>query len=331
MSEETLRQSIDFFASYAQSVQHQVLNVTFFGGEPLLQKDLMQSGLAYLRERYGQHFRIHPAINTNGTLINEEVADYFQKERFRVFYSLDGIQQSHDRHRMYSSGKGSWESVVQGMRLIESNLLAVIRVVTPQTMNTLTQDLELFLSENVRNIAFAPEYSSPSSPSSIWTQESLDALRLEYEKLGKLYLQEIEAGRPIYLNLFSDKIRHDVQGSSCKETTCSVGQSVFAVNPHGQFFPCTRFLSTSENAAYQLGDVQLGFLAEAMAEIERYHAADREFCSDCQDKDRCAGNGCACTAFSTLGSLFGEPDAAVCAHERILMELADSLTSEMLA
>lgn len=321
MDENAMFAAIDFFAALARERNDPNLNVTFFGGEPLLKSEMVYSGDDYIRSKYGQFFRIKNGINTNGTLLTADMADYLSTRNFRVYYSLDGVQTSHDAQRCFHDGKGSWQIVRDNLKLLDPSVVATIRVLTPDTMSTLVQDSEMFLNLGINSQIFALDWNSG------WTPESFVDLEAKYRELAVFHRGACEDGRPYYVNILGDKMRLAVSGQSCKESSCAVGLSVFAVNPFGDFFPCTRYLSTSD-FTWKLGDLNQGFLDEGMNLIQKYHARDREFCDACTIKSRCQGNGCACTAYSTIGGLFGDPSPMVCEHERMLCRVVDELCTE---
>jgi uncharacterized protein len=177
----------------------------------------------------------------------------------------------------------------------------------------------MFLKFGIMTQVFAISWDSG------WTPELFQQLEEYYRELADEYLSEINKGTPVYVSLFGDKIKLHLTGRNCKESSCSIGQSVFAVNGRGEFFPCTRFLSSAENPPFLLGDLTNGFRLDAMERIKEYHRADLEFCKECTLKDRCLGNGCGCTAFTTTGRLGGDPSAMVCTHERMLCAVADEV------
>lgn len=320
MDENTLLQAVDFFAALASERKDPNLNFTFFGGEPLLQSALVYAGDEYIRSRYGKHFRIKNGINTNGTFLDETMAHFLNTRNFRVYYSLDGVQQSHDKQRCFADGKGSWNVVSKNLKMLHPKVVATIRVLTPATMESLVQDSQMFLQMGIKSQIFAPDWNSG------WTPASFERLEQLYRELAKWHRDCCEAGQPFYVNILGDKMRLAITGAHCKESSCAVGLSVFAVNPYGDFFPCTRYLSTTD-FTWKLGDLQQGFLQEGMDMIATYHAKDREFCDECTIKKRCQGNGCACTAYSTIGGLFGDPSAVVCEHERMICRVVDELYS----
>ena len=177
MNESTLFQAIDFFAELANQRQDCQLCFTFFGGEPLLCPDLIYAGDEYVRSQYGAHFRIKNGINTNGTLLDHTMGHYLSTRGFRVYYSVDGVEASHNTHRVFANGTGSWDSVIHRLNYVDPQVVAIVRVVTPQTMQTLVDDSKLFLQKGVKTHLLAVEWGSD------WTPALFEELSLLYKKL----------------------------------------------------------------------------------------------------------------------------------------------------
>lgn len=323
MSPQTLEQSLSFAWHRVLELGQRQLNVTFFGGEPLLQKDLLRQGVALARELQPRGTSLRFAVNTNGTLLDDSLLELFAQEKFRIFLSLDGPASVHNAQRPAADGTGSWERIAPWIpRLVRMDCV-VIRVVTRQHLAGLADSVAWIRNQGFAKIVTAPDFDGG------WTAPDLQSLATEYRALAR-YWQERRAAQDLfYLGTLQDKMRLQLEGSSYKKATCNIMQGAVAVSVRGDLFPCTRFVTGDPASAYKLGHVLTGIDPERAAPINDYLARDKECCGDCSLKDRCQAHGCACVSYYTTGGLSGvSPE--VCAHERMLAEICDATALQLM-
>lgn len=323
MSAETLQVTLNFLVQECLTRKSPLLQVTFFGGEPLLEWDLLVEAHQFLIVASQGKFKVRFAINTNGTLFTEERCSYLKEHNFRVYLSLDGTSESHDMHRRSSLGKGSHVEILPWLSKLISLDLVVLKVVTPQTAVSLAQDLQWIHQQGITNFTSAIDYRSP------WHSKDWDILIQQYTEFGQYWLKTMKQGTRFYYGTFHDKIRHVLDGTTCKGTTCHIGHGGFAISIQGNLFPCSRFVDDSQKEQHSIGSVFDGFNPKALSELKNYLRNDHLECQACSLKSRCHGNGCACTNLSAHGDYL-HPAPQVCHHEKMLTQLADELADSLL-
>ncbi|MCP4134749.1 MAG: radical SAM protein [bacterium] len=319
-TKEIIAAAIDFFRELSQKRGQDYLNITFFGGEPLLKPDLIHYAIDYcesytLQDEY-QNFNFNFAINTNGTLFTKELLDYFDEKSVSIFLSLDGPEQAHDAARKCANREGSFGLIAPWLERLAKMNASLQKAILPETVESIANSVKFFLAEGFTSIVLTPDYSAP------WTMEKFELLEKEYRKLAKLYRKQWNRGNYIYINLLEDKIKLHVTGESIRETSCNIGKENFAVSAQGDIFPCVRFVNNDKENPCLMGHVKEGFYEKPLRQIEEYHTKEKPQCSDCTIRERCMGNCCGCVAWSTTGALYGV-SPFVCEHERMAARIAD--------
>ncbi|NPV00824.1 MAG: radical SAM protein [Brevinematales bacterium] len=318
----TITGAIDYFYGYAKKMKHDFLNITFFGGEPLLSWDLLKTGVAHAENIPDPGFRFHFAVNTNGTLLSDEKIDYMEEHKFLIYLSLDGVKKTQDSQRPLHNGGGSYDMISPWIpRLTKSNTM-VEKVITPENVASFTTDIEFIINRGFRSIITTPDFSGN------WTRESFETLEREYKKMYQLYLKKQKRGKALYINLIEDKIKAFLAKKSFKETCCNMGLSIFSVSPEGNIYPCTRFVTSDPGSPFLVGNIKDGIDPKKLISINSFHSKDKPECVDCTIKDRCLGNSCGCVSYSTTGDIFGL-NPFVCEHERMITRMADELATEL--
>jgi len=323
MSIATLEQAIDFALDRSKELSHNWCNLTFFGGEPLLEKDLLRHGVTYARTKNSGKIQLRFAVNTNGTLLDAETLDFMELHQFRIYLSLDGPQEVHDAQRPCKDTTSSWERIAPWFDRLQKLDVVVLRVIHHTQITSIASSVAWILERGFRSMTTAVNFDGN------WTAEDFDQLHLQYETIAELWMQEKRTGRPWYFGTFTDKIRLQLEGLSCKNTTCNIGLGGLAVSVRGNLYPCTRFVNDHGKMTWRIGTLDTGVDPARMAEIERYLQQDKESCKECSIKDRCHGNGCACIAYSTTGGIW-DISPEVCTHERMVAQIADRLAFSLL-
>ncbi len=320
---ERLQQAVDFFVFHAQECGDSHLNITFFGGEPLMKFSLLQGVVAYCESLNLSSFKIKYAINTNATLLTSEHIEYFEKHGFKVFFSIDGDRQTHDTHRVTHSGEGSFDRLEPFIKdLIELDTIPE-KTITVDTVGRTFEAFKFIVESGFRSIVLTPDFNDS------WTQESFEILKNEYEKICEYYMNN-RKGKGIYVNVIEDKVKAYLDQKQFKKTCCNVGQKVFAVSAKGNIYPCSRFVDNNPSNEYLMGNVYSGFVPEKVALLNEYHTQDKLECQECSYKERCVGNSCACVTYSTTKSL-SQLSPFVCEYERMVIGLADEIGEKLFA
>ena len=300
MSFEVGKQALDFLMANSQGRRN--LEVDFFGGEPLMNFDVVKQLVAYAREKEkecGKNFRF--TLTTNGLLIDDDVIDFANKEMSNVVLSLDGRKEVHDRYRVDYAGNGSWERIVpKFQKLVEARghknyyMRGTFTHANPDFLEDIREMLRLGFTE----LSMEPVVCDPSSPSAL-TEEDLPVVLAQYEELAELMLQRHREGKPFTFYHYM----LDLKGGPCiykRISGCGSGTEYMAVTPWGDLYPCHQFVGEE---AFLLGNVWDGVTNTAVQDtFAACNVYTRPECADCWAKLYC---GCAANAYHATGSVNG--------------------------
>ncbi|MCQ2123183.1 MAG: radical SAM protein [Fibrobacter sp.] len=333
MSDEVLESAIKLAFNRTVELEQNFFNITFFGGEPLLRLGSMRKGVKIAKElvkarrkELPKDFRLQFALNTNGTLLNDDIVAFLKREKFQVYISLDGPERFHNIARKQVNGKGSFKLIQPHIQQLVDLDATVLSVVTPAHVKGLAKSVEWVFKQGFTQMTTAPDFDGN------WTTEAFDSLALEYQKMALFWLKNFRQGKNFYLGTIYDKILLESLGFRKRELTCNIVKGGMSVSTNGNIFPCTRFISSKSDAKYILGNVlnqKPNLFNDTMSKhIYSYLKKDKPQCKGCAIRHRCVAHECACTAFYTTGSIEGiSPE--VCNHERILAAICDDTLAKI--
>jgi uncharacterized protein len=297
--------------------------VTFFGGEPLLELDLIQDVVAYSRERYGRRVRFR--MSTNGTLLTREIISYLRENDVFFVLSVDGSKEQHDRCRTFASGRGSYDAALRRLEdVFDFNPYTLaVSVVVPETVAHVAEGVQSLFDRGFRYVVQTLDYSAP------WTGESLEGLEREYARLSAYYFAELKRGAKIYYSPFDERIKTWAQKPYEKGDLCDLANSQIAVAASGHIYPCVQFIGADKMADREraIGDVFAGFDESRRRDYVEQNYADKTPCTACALDGRCA-TYCGCVNWRATGSLSCVPPI-ICEHERMLMPIVDRLANRL--
>ncbi len=302
MSYEVGKQAFDFLI--ANSGSRKNLEVDFFGGEPLMNFDVVKQLVAYARsieKKHNKNFRF--TLTTNGMLIDDDVIDFANREMSNVVLSLDGRKEVHDRFRVDYAGNGSWEKIVpKFQKLVEARggkdyyMRGTFTHANPDFLEDIKTMLDLGFSE----LSMEPVVCAEGDPSEL-TKEDLPIVLQQYEKLAELMLERDKEGRPFTFYHYMI----DLTGGPCvykRISGCGSGTEYMAVTPWGDLYPCHQFVGEEK---FKLGDIWNGVdNREIQEEFACCNVYARPECRDCWARLYCSG-GCAANAYHSTGSVKG--------------------------
>ena len=302
MSFEVGKQAFDFLI--ANSGSRRNLEVDFFGGEPLMNWDVVKQLVAYARsieKEHNKNFRF--TLTTNGLLIDDEVIDFLNKEMSNVVLSLDGRKEVHDLFRKDYAGNGSYDRIIPKFkRLVESREGKNYYIRGTFTHNNVdfTEDIFHMADLGFTELSMEPVVCPPDDPCAL-TDEDLPKLFEQYEILAREMIKRKREGRPFTFYHYMI----DLKNGPCiykRITGCGSGTEYMAVTPWGELFPCHQFVGDPK---YSLGNIWDGVKnKECQDEFRSCNAYAREECRDCWAKLYCSG-GCAANAYHATGSIGG--------------------------
>lgn len=300
MSFETGKKALDFLV--ANSGKRVNLEVDFFGGEPLMNWDVVKQLVAYGRSLEGKHnkkFRF--TLTTNGVLLNEEVMEFVNKEMSNVVLSLDGRKEVNDKMRPFRTGQGSYDLIVPKFKkLAESRNQTNYYIRGTFTRDNLdfSEDIKHFADLGFKQMSIEPVVGPEDEPYSIREQD-LPKIMEEYDKLALEYIKRHKEGNGF--NFFHFMI--DLTQGPCvvkRLSGCGSGTEYLAVTPWGDLYPCHQFVG---NEDFLMGNVDEGIVKRDIVEtFKGCNVYAKEKCKSCFAKFYCSG-GCAANSYNFHGTI----------------------------
>ena len=302
MSYEVGKRALDFLVEHSGGRRN--LEVDFFGGEPLMNFDVVKALVAYARgieKEKNKNFRF--TLTTNGVLVDDDVIDWANRECSNVVLSLDGRKEIHDRFRVDYAGNGSWEKIVpKFQRFVEARggknyyMRGTFTHANPDFLKDIEKMLELGFTE----LSMEPVVCAADDPSAL-TEADLPVVLQQYEQLAELMLKRDEEGRPFTFYHYMI----DLTGGPCiykRISGCGSGTEYMAVTPWGDLYPCHQFVGEER---FRLGNIWDGVTnTEAQQQFASCNVYAHPECQDCWARLYCSG-GCAANAYHATGSVTG--------------------------
>lgn len=302
MTFEVGKQAFDFLI--ANSGTRKNLEVDFFGGEPLMNFEVVKQLVAYARsieKEKGKNFRF--TLTTNGVLLDDDVTDFLNREMNNVVLSLDGRKEVHDRFRKDYAGNGSYDRIVPNFqRFVEKRggKGYYVRGTYTHENTDFTNDILHMADLGFRELSMEPVVCPPGDPYAL-TEDDLPVLMEQYEKLSLEMLRREKKGEGFTFYHYM----LDLKNGPCiykRITGCGSGTEYMAVTPWGELFPCHQFVGDPK---YSLGNIWDGVTNKAVQDEFRHcNAYARKECKDCWARLYCSG-GCAANAYHATGSISG--------------------------
>ena len=302
MSFEVGKRALDFLVENSGSRRN--LEVDFFGGEPLMNFDVVKQLVAYARsieKEHNKNFRF--TLTTNGMLIDDDVIEFANKEMSNVVLSLDGRKEVHDRFRVDYNGVGSWDRIVPKFKKLvdaRNGKDYYMRGTFTHANPDFLEDIKTMLDLGFNELSMEPVVCASGDPSEL-NNDDLPIVLDQYEKLAELMLKREKEGKPFTFYHYMI----DLSGGPCiykRISGCGSGTEYMAVTPWGDLYPCHQFVGDEK---FKLGDIWNGVdNVEIQNEFMECNVYARSECKDCWAKLYCSG-GCAANAYHSTGSVKG--------------------------
>ena len=300
MSYEVGKQALDFLV--ANSGTRRNLEVDFFGGEPLLNFDVVKRLVDYgrsLEKAKKKHFRF--TLTTNGVLLNDEIMEFANREMDNVVLSVDGRKEVNDRMRPFPKGAGSYDLIVpKFLKFAESRgqQKYYVRGTYTKFNKDFAADVLHLADLGFKQISVEPVVAKPEDAYAL-TEEDLPELFAEYDKLAAEMVRR--RGTEEEFNFFHFMI--DLEGGPCvykRLSGCGSGTEYLAVTPRGDLYPCHQFVG---NEPFLLGNVFEGIRRkEIVSEFKKNNVYTKEKCRSCFARFYCSG-GCAANSYNFTGTI----------------------------
>lgn len=307
MSLETAKRAIDFLIE--QSGSRRILETDFFGGEPLMNFDVVKQTVYYAKEqaaKRGKKFLF--TLTTNGLLLKDDVAEFLNREMENVVLSLDGRKAVHDAVRKTANGKGSFDLVIENLKnfvRIRGNKSYYVRGTFTAKNLDFSKDVLFLADSGFDSISLEPVVTD--IPDLAITKQDLSRVCDEYDTLCDKYLEYEAKGKGF--NFFHFNV--DLEGGPClskRVSACGAGNEYFSVVPNGDIYPCHQFAGDPD---FRMGNVYEGKLDEAIrAKFKKSCLFTRKKCENCFAKFICSG-GCSANNYHFNGDI-DEPYDITC-------------------
>lgn len=318
MSFEVGKKALDFLI--ANSGMRTNLEVDFFGGEPLMNFQVVKDLVAYGRSQEAAHnkkFRF--TLTTNGVLLNDDIMEFANKEMSNVVLSIDGRKEVNDQMRPFRNGTGSYDLIVpKFLKLAESRNQNNYYARGTFTRNNLdfSKDVLHLADLGFEQISVEPVVAEPKDSYAL-QEEDLQTIFAEYDALAAEMVKRKKEGKDF--NFFHFMI--DLEGGPCvakRLAGCGSGTEYLAVTPWGDFYPCHQFVGKEE---FLMGDVDHGIVREDIrTRFKACNVYSKPQCKDCFAKFYCSG-GCAANSYNFTNDLDGAYHVG-CEMERKRVECA---------
>lgn len=300
MSFEVGKKALDFLV--ANSGNRINLEVDFFGGEPLMNWQVVKDLVAYgrsLEEPNNKKFRF--TLTTNGVLLNDEILEFANKEMSNIVLSIDGRKEVHDMMRPFRGGQGSYDMIVPKFEKVAESrdqMNYYVRGTFTHHNLDFSEDVLHLADLGFEQISVEPVVAKPEEDYA-FKKEDIPKLMEEYDKLAVEIIKRRKEGRGF--NFFHFMI--DLEGGPCvakRLSGCGSGTEYLAVTPWGDFYPCHQFVGQEE---FLLGNVDEGIVKQDICnEFKSCNVYAKEKCKNCFAKFYCSG-GCAANSYNFTGSI----------------------------
>lgn len=319
MSLDTAKKSLDFLMKMSGKRKH--LEVDFFGGEPLINFDVVKQAVVYGRElekQYGKEIRF--TLTTNAYHVTPEMAGFINREMKNLVISIDGRKETHDALRKTADGKGSFDKTLTNAKMLiegRGDQEYYIRGTFTSRNLDFAEDALALADYGFEEISLEPVVTGGDMAI---REEHLPQILCEYEKLADLYEQRRRGNRPFHFFHFTV----DLSSGPCLNKRlrgCGAGSEYAAIAPNGDIYPCHQFVGKKD---FLMGHIDTGVLDEQIREkFLGCHVWNKKTCRQCWAKYYCSG-GCAANAYNMKKDMM-QPHEIGCIMEKRRIELAIAL------
>lgn len=324
MSFHTAKKGVDYL--FEGSGPRKELSIIFFGGEPLLEIDLLKRIIPYIRgmeKETGKKADL--SLSTNGLLLTTETVDFLVKNRISCQVSIDGPAGIHDRTRLLPNGQGSYDAILQGVKRLISRRSGKVpaRVTAVRELIDLEEVVSHLLGLGFGSVHVEPAIGSSGEMGV--TDVDVEEIKRQNEVLALFLVESVKNNR--FFN-YSNLVKHIRQTRVVKERLayyCGAGRTYFALAQDGGFYPCHRFVGMD---AYKMGDLDNGMDLTLQKKILSLTIDNRPVCRECWARYLCGG-GCWKHAVDAHGNLETPEEKLSCQIIRHEIECAMAINSEL--
>lgn len=314
MSDEVLYAACELAFSRGKSA-----GFCFFGGEPLLEKELIYKAIDRCIELSAKTgMKANYKMTTNGTMLDDKFLECSRSVGMMIGLSFDGLMQ--DKSRCFKDGSGSLATVEKNAKLLLSYIPNAYAMMTiaPFAVGSYFDSVRYLYSLGFRRIIATIAYGSKVK----WTDDDMERLRGELEKIAEFYTDIFANGVHFYFSPFDAKIRDCIKDKNTADH-CHLGFRQMPIDTDGKIYPCTQFVGDKD---WYIGNVFDGIDVSRQIEISKRQSTPAE-CKECDLNERCT-NSCGCTNRLETGDE-NKVSPLTCTYERMIIEIADRIAGEL--
>lgn len=323
MSAETMRRAV----ALALATRPPHLDVSFFGGEPLMRLDLLREAVEHVEREVAAMAEPRPSLrfilNTNGTLIDDDAIAWMAGRRFTVFVSVDGPEDVHDRYRLNVVGAGSHARTLAGVRRLRAaripfQIMVVYGAATAARLgDALTELMPLGAEKILLNANYRDD----------WSEAAIESAREGLAAAARVWAARVRTGSVVPVEPFHTKILSHLKGGAPCGSRCVLGNGEVTVTPKGRLYPCPQMVGEDDADEHVIGDLETGIDLRRAAELRAQKERSLETCSACDLFQRCQ-NQCGCRQVAVSGQL-GRITAVLCELEAASIDAADRVAEAL--
>jgi uncharacterized protein len=291
MSFEVARKIVDY--AYDNIPPEQNLEFSFFGGEPLFCFDLIVKIVDYIKLKNILEARmITFSITSNGTLITDEILDYFSLEGINLCISIDGPEHIHNINRKLPDGQGSFNLIIENLRRAQKKLISlqVNAVYSQNTIDYLLEIVIFFRSLGISSIHLNPNITET------WDRNRNPEFKLIFRQVADAYIDSYENLHELAINCLDSKIILFLQGGYKAMNKCGMGETELGFAVSGNIYPCERFIGDDNDYKHCIGHIDKGIDPGLRCKVIKHRGNRNEECQKCNLQKYCM-NWCGCTNY----------------------------------
>ena len=296
--------------------------ITFFGGEPLLKKNLIYETSNYIKSKKSKTKFLYN-MTTNGTLIDDKFVKFFENNNFiSLSFSIDGNSISQNENRIMKNGKTTYEIVVNNAKklLSKPEVIVAVPVVTKNNVKNLYENLCNILEIGFKKVSFQFDFTAD------WTDDDLKIIKEEFEKISKKYIDSMRNENEFHILGIDEKIRSYIDDDIDCNNDCSVGMKGANVGTDGNIYPCMQFMYNND---YIIGTCDNGIDKRKQFEVYKMLKEEMKDCKECAYRRRC-NHTCSCINKAYTNNP-KQTSPFICELERLMINIADNIAETLYA
>lgn len=308
LNKDKMIEIIDFIFQYDK--KHKI-EISFLGGEPLLEKELIIESVNYIKEKYSNRITDY-YITTNGSLIDDEFIDFMYKNKFQVRISFDGCKRAHVLNRHFLNNSFSYEYLLNNILKVNNNgINCTIRMtVSSNTLKYAYESIVFLVNKGLKKISFIPDINMKI------TEDLLEEFKTQIHKISNFYMYKLKFNDKFILDQIDGKFLQMFCDYGTGFRMCNAGMSNFKIMPDGNIYPCAFVIN---NEKFNIGNIKetINMRKAKILILEQINRRYLGQCIDCKISGFCHGMKCGFLNYMKTGHL-NIPSSSLCKMEKVM-------------